>query len=872
MWHSLDKKEALEKLKTGEDGLSEKEISGRLVQYGKNELKQIHKINPFLIFLEQFKSIFIFILFAAAIFSFFIRHYVDFGVIMVIIILNSAIGFFQQYKAEKIISKMKELIVPKVKVIREGKISEVFSSEIVPGDILVISEGDRITADCRLLHSNDLQTNEAALTGESFPQDKSTEKISIDALLADRENMLYAGTIVVRGNAKALVVSTGMKTEFGKIAEKVQEIKQEKTPLEKKLDIFSKKIAFVVLVIAFLLVIVGIYNGEEIFQMILAGVALAVSVIPEGLPAVISITLALAIGRMQKYNALIRKLPAAETLGRTTVICTDKTGTLTKEEMVVTGIYCNDDFLKIEKDSFYLDKKKISPKTNLSLMQLLRAGIMCNNAQLEIQGKKLEILGDPTEKALVVSAYQSGFVKKIELEKEMRVKEYSFSSGRKMMSIIRKDKDKFTSYAKGAPDIIIHRCSKELLNGRVVNLTEKRKKEIFGAYEKMASDALRVLGFAYKEIPAKFNQEIAESNLIFLGFQGMLDTPRDEVKGAILECKNAGIKIKMITGDSVLTANAIAKMINLNGESIEGKEIEKLSNEEFEKAVEQKTIFARITPEIKLRIIKVLKEHGEIVAVTGDGVNDILALKEAHIGIAMGIRGTDVARDVSDIILLDDNFDTIVHAIREGRRVYDNMRKSIKAHISANADELFIVLAAIIFSMPLPFLPLAILWMNLITDSLPSLALGVEKEEEGIMKRKPINHNGNILSGIFKFIIFAGIVTFIVTMGIFLLFYQADLEKARTLALTTAVFCEMFVVLSCRSENKNIWEIGLFSNKFLLFSISVAVALQIIAIYTPLSAILGLKAISLGELFLALGMSSIVLIFFEITKFFKIKI
>jgi Ca2+-transporting ATPase len=821
MWHSLDKKEALEKLKTGEDGLSEKEISGRLVQYGKNELKQIHKINPFLIFLEQFKSIFIFILFAAAIFSFFIRHYVDFGVIMVIIILNSAIGFFQQYKAEKIISKMKELIVPKVKVIREGKISEVFSSEIVPGDILVISEGDRITADCRLLHSNDLQTNEAALTGESFPQDKSTEKISIDALLADRENMLYAGTIVVRGNAKALVVSTGMKTEFGKIAEKVQEIKQEKTPLEKKLDIFSKKIAFVVLVIAFLLVIVGIYNGEEIFQMILAGVALAVSVIPEGLPAVISITLALAIGRMQKYNALIRKLPAAETLGRTTVICTDKTGTLTKEEMVVTGIYCNDDFLKIEKDSFYLDKKKISPKTNLSLMQLLRAGIMCNNAQLEIQGKKLEILGDPTEKALVVSAYQSGFVKKIELEKEMRVKEYSFSSGRKMMSIIRKDKDKFTSYAKGAPDIIIHRCSKELLNGRVVNLTEKRKKEIFGAYEKMASDALRVLGFAYKEIPAKFNQEIAESNLIFLGFQGMLDTPRDEVKGAILECKNAGIKIKMITGDSVLTANAIAKMINLNGESIEGKEIEKLSNEEFEKAVEQKTIFARITPEIKLRIIKVLKEHGEIVAVTGDGVNDILALKEAHIGIAMGIRGTDVARDVSDIILLDDNFDTIVHAIREGRRVYDNMRKSIKAHISANADELFIVLAAIIFSMPLPFLPLAILWMNLITDSLPSLALGVEKEEEGIMKRKPINHNGNILSGIFKFIIFAGIVTFIVTMGIFLLFYQADLEKARTLALTTAVFCEMFVVLSCRSENKNIWEIGLFSNKFLLFSISV---------------------------------------------------
>ena len=872
MWYALDKKEVLEKLKTSEEGLSEKEASARLLQYGKNELKQINKTNPLMVFFQQFKSVFIIILFAAAIFSFFIKHYVDFGVIMAIILLNSAIGFFQQYKAEKIISKMKELLVPKVKVIREGKVSEILSSEIVPGDIMVISEGDKITADCRLLHVNELQVNEAVLTGESFPQNKSTEKISINALIANRKNMIYAGTTIVSGNAKAIVVSTGMKTEFGEIAEKVQEIKQEKTPLEKKLDIFSKKIAVVVLILAFLIVIAGIYEGEEIFQMILAGIALAVSVIPEGLPAVISITLAFAIKRMEKYHALVRKLPAGETLGRVTVICTDKTGTLTEEEMSVTEVYCNDDFLKIEEHSFYLDKKKISPEKNFDLMQLLKTGIMCNNARMEIKGKKLEVFGDPTEKALVLSAYKSGFVKKIELEREMRVKEYPFSSGRKMMSIIRKKDGKLISYSKGAPDVLIKRCSKELIGGSVRNLTEKRKTELLENYEKMASNALRVLGFAYKDISTNFNQEDAEEDLIFVGFQGMLDIPRREVKGAIMECKNAGIIVKMITGDSEITAKAIAKMINLDGESIDGSELEKISEEEFRKIVNQKTIFARINPDIKLRIIRVLKEEGEIVAVTGDGVNDILALKEAHIGIAMGIRGTDVARDVSDIILLDDNFNTIVHAIREGRKVYDNMRKSIKLHISANIDELLVVMTAILLSLPLPFLPLAILWMNLITDSLPSLALSVEKEEDNLMKRKPLNHNNNILKGISRFIIVAGCISFIATISLFLLFYQKDLEKARTMALTASVFCELFIALSCRSEDKNIWKLGLFSNKFMLFSILIAGVLQVIAIYTPLSTVFGLKAISIWELLLAIGASSLGFIFFEITKFFKIKI
>ncbi len=870
MWHALDKKEVLQKLKTSENGLSEKEASARLKKYGKNEIKQTSKMRPFAIFLEQFKSVFVLILFAAAIFSFFIKHYVDFGVIMVVVVINSFIGFFQQYKAEKIIIEMRELIVPKVKVIREGKISEIQSSGVVVGDIIMVSEGDKITADCRLLQVNELQANEAVLTGESFPQDKSSEKIIFGAALADRENILYAGTTIVRGNAMAVVVATGMETEFGRIAGLVQKIKMKKTPLEEKLDSFSKKVAAGVLILTIITIILGVNNGEEMFSMILAGISLAVSVIPEGLPAVISITLAFAIKRMQTYNALVRKLPAAETLGRVTVICTDKTGTLTEEKMSVTKIYCDNNHFEMKDNSFFLNGKKISPEKNPGLMQVLKTGVMCNNAHLEIKNKKVEVLGDPTEKALIVSAYNAGFVKKAELEKETRIREYSFSSSRKMMSIIRRKNGDFVNYSKGAPDVILKKCSRELVNGKVINLNEKRKKEILREYDKMASKSLRILAFAFKEIKEKFSQENAESELIFLGFQGMLDIPRKEVRTAIRECKTAGIEIKMITGDSELTAKAIAKMIDINEESINGVELEKLSPHEFDLAVREKTIFARITPELKLKIIQSLKKQKEIIAVTGDGINDVLALKEAHIGIAMGIRGTDVTRESADIILLDDNFGTIVNAIREGRKVYDNMKKSIKFHLSANFGELLLVLTALLISLPLPMLPLAILWMNLVTDALPSLALSVEKEEKDIMKRRSINSNEDILKGIYKFIIFAGVLSAVISLILFSSFYQ-DLGKARTITLTYFIFSEFFIALACRSEKRNIWEIGLFSNKFLLISILIAAGLQLAAIYTPLSQILGLTAISFNELILAVGLSSLGFVFLEIEKLIRKK-
>ena len=866
-WHSLEKKEVFQLLRSSENGISEHEASLRLKRYGRNEIKQITRINPFFIFLQQFKSVFIFILLFAAVFSLFIEHYIDFAVIFSIVLLNSLIGFFQQYKAEKTISEMKEMLAPRVRVLRQGKLAEIYSSELVPGDILFVSEGDKVMADCRLTDVNELETNEAVLTGESFPQKKSSERLAFDTELADRENMLFMGTTIVKGNARAIVVLTGMKTEFGRIAGLVQYPKIEKTPLEKKLDLFSKRIALVVLAVAAITVLLGLLRGEDKFNMLLAGISLAVSSIPEGLPAVIAITLALAIGRMKKRNALIRKLPAAETLGRTTVICTDKTGTLTLEEMTVTKLYCSNQYFDIKNNHFLYDNGRISPSRHKELMTLLKIGIMCNNARIE-RDKKIKVFGDPTEKAIVISADKAGLLKKEETEREIRVMEYSFSSKRKLMSIVRRTERGLVSYVKGAPDILLKRCTKELVNGRIILLNEKRRSELLSIYEGMASEALRVLGFAFKRLSKDFNQNNAENELVFAGLQGMMDPPRKEVKAAIGDCITAGIKVKMLTGDSLLTAVAVSKMIDLNGESIEAKELERLSEDEFDKAVREKTIFARITPELKLKIIKHLKEQKEIVAVTGDGVNDILALKEAHIGVAMGIRGADVAREVSDIILLDDNFASIVRAVREGRRVYDNIKKSIKFHLAANVDELLVVFFALLLAFPLPLLPLAILWMNLITDSLPSLAFTVEKEEKDIMRRKPRDPEETILDGIWKFILIAGIISFIVTLGLFVLFYKADLEKARTIALSVSVFCELFLAFTCRSD-KNIWKIGVFSNKFLVYSVLGAFILQLVAIYTPLSTIFGFKALSLGELALVIVASSLGLIFFETAKAIK---
>jgi|SRR3989344_4537034 len=868
-WHAITKEEVLKKLDSNEHGLSDSEAKKRLEKFGKNELKQISNFSALKILFEQFKSVFIVILFAAAIFSFFIKHYIDVVVILAIVIINSSIGFFQQYKAERIIAEMKQLLVPKVRVFRNNILQEVLSSEIVPGDIILVSEGDKIMADCRVIHSNDIETNEAALTGESFPQKKSSEILKFDLELADRKNMLYMGTAIVAGNGKALVVSTGMNTEFGEIAGLVQKITSPRTPLEEKMDSFSRKIALAVIILASITALIGFLRGEDLFNMILTGVSLAVAVIPEGLPAVIAIALAFSIGRMQKHNVLVRTLPSAETLGRTTVICVDKTGTLTEEEMTVTKLYCNNKEYEIKNHSFFENTKEIkNPLKIKELAQLIKIGIMCNNARIEKQGSKiLSIFGDPTEKAFVISADKAGLYKKEETEKENRLIEYSFSSKRKLMSIVRKNNHLPISYVKGAPDIILKNSTSELRNGKIIHLTAQRKLELLEVYHKMASQALRVLGFAYKTVPSRFNQQVAEDNLIFVGFQGIIDPPRKEVKQAIKECLDAGIKIKMLTGDSILTAIAVSNMIGLDGGSIEGKDLEKLSEEEFDDIIRERTIFARITPEIKYKIVQSLKKQNETVAVTGDGINDVIALKDAHIGVAMGIRGTDVARESSDIILLDDNFASVVNAVSEGRRVYDNLKKSIKFHLAANIHELFIVMFALILAFPLPMLPLAILWINLITDTLPSIALSVEPADKEIMKRKPSSYNDGILNNLKSFIITAGIISFIASMTLFLVYYNltGNIAIARTIATTACAVSEFFLVFACRSD-KTLWKIGLFSNKLLIYSVLAAFSLQLIAIYSPLGAVFGFVPLTASQLGITILVSSAAFVFFESKK------
>ena len=842
-WHELDLKEVLKELKTSEKGLDELEAKNRYKKYGPNTIKRIKKKSKILLFLSQFNSLLVFVLIAAALISFSIGHVIDASVIMFIVIINAIIGFIQEYKAEEIIEKLKRSLDYDVTVLRDGKHRSISSKSLVPGDIIILNEGDKVLADCRIIQNNNLRVNEAVLTGESFPVEKSLKTLSKNIVLAERVNMLYAGTSISDGNCIAVVVETGEKTEFGKLAELVQKTESEKMPLEKKLDSFSKKISVAIITLVTILFFIGVYSGISKFEMFLTSVSLAVSAIPEGLPAIIAIALAVAIKRMYKSNTLIRRLPAAETLGRATVICTDKTGTLTEEELNVDKIYSN---------GFY----SLNSKKTKNLLQVLKIGILCNNARDEGEA----ILGDPTETALIKSAKRFGLLKKKETEENTRIKEYSFSSERKLMSIVRENGRIKTSYVKGAPNLVLERCTKEFVNNKIQPLTGKRRIELMEISKDMENSGLRVLGFAFRPI-TQIKQEQAENHMIFSGFQGMIDPPRKEVKHAVQQALNAGIEVKIITGDSALTTRAIADKIGLTGEIIEGKEFDALNEEDWHDIVKQKTIFARVTPKQKLKIIEILKEQKQTVAVTGDGVNDILALKKADIGVSMGIRGADVARDSSEIVLLDDNFASIVRAIREGRRVYDNLKKSIKFLLATNMTEIFVVVLALLLNLPLPLLPLSILWINLVTETLPALALSVEPAEDGIMKRKP--EKDGLFSGIWHWIIIAGILSFI---SGFLVFVYAQnhysLEVARTMAVTSIVFFEWFFVFTCKSD-KSLIKTGMMNNKWLIYAVLISAALHFLAIYTPLAIAFSFVSLNLTQIGITLLGGVFSLILFE---------
>ena len=867
-----DKKieDVLTELKTSKNGLTEKEAAARLLVYGPNEIKSEKKISPIRIFLEQFHSFVIYILIAALAISIFLGETVDAIVIGIIVVLNAIFGFIQEYRAEKSIEALKKLSSLKATVIRDNHEKDIDAKLLVPGDILKLDTGDKIPADSRLIEAVELQTQEASLTGESSPVKKELKVLAPKTQLADRINMVFSGTIISSGKGKAVVTHTGMRSQIGRIAKLIEEAGADETPLQKKLDQLGKWLGIITIIIASIVFLGGVLKGGSLLEFFIVAVSLAVAAIPEGLPAVVTISLAIGVQRMVKRNALIRKLPSVETLGSTTVICTDKTGTLTKNEMTVKKIYANNKIIDVtgsgydKEGAFLHENKKINP---LEIDILLRIGALNNDANFD--GK--DVIGDPTEAALIVSAAKAGIAKEAIQNKYPRKDELPFTSERKIMTTMHSIEGEEFAYAKGAPEVILNLCTSIYENGRIKKLTEQKKAEILGINAQFANSALRVLGFAYKTL---MNKDRAEKNLIFVGLQGMMDPPREEVKEAIRKCARAGIKVVMITGDNQITAKAVAQEIGISGKSITGSELEKLTESDLENYVEDIAIYARVNPEHKNKIVAALRKKGHIVAMTGDGVNDAPALKKADIGISMGIMGTDVAKEASDMILTDDNFASIVNAIEEGRGIYDNIKKFVEYLLSSNLGEVLTIFTAIMIGLPLPLIAIMILWINLVTDGLPALALSVDPAEPNIMERKPRkNHDKIVSNAIIVRMLLVGIVMMVGTLAIFTLSNpDENLAYAQTMAFSTLMFFQMFNVLNCRSEFSSLFKIGVFSNMRLWGAIIVSLLLQALVINTPLSRFFSTVPLSMMDWLTAILVASSVFIIVEIYKYAVVKI
>ena len=841
----------LQEMKSSVKGLSEGEAKARIEKYGPNELTAVAGKGKLAIFLEQFSSFIVYILIAATIISALLGEYVDAVVIGIILVLNAVMGFIQEYKAEKSIDALKRLASPQCVVIRDGKEKKVFSNTIVPGDILFLEPGEKIPADARILTEMNLTIEEASLTGESVPVHKHKDAISKSATLGDRKNMLYSSTIVTEGHGTAVVVGTGMNTQIGKIAHMIQSAPVEETPLQKRLKRLGTKLGMITIVVCVIVFFTGILRGGSVLEMFLAAVSLAVAAIPEGLPAVVTISLALGVQKMVKRNALIRKLPSVETLGSTTVICTDKTGTLTQNEMTVTKLYVDHETVEVS-GTGYSPEGKIGRKVD-SL--LFRIGVLCNDASLDKDEKDWKITGDPTEGCLLTVAEKAG-VDHNGLQKRLpRIDEKGFDSTRKMMTTIHKEGKKVFAYTKGAPDQIVKGCSKILVKGKVRKITAKDKEDILGANDGYASHALRVLGFAYQPLSSKYSKKGLEKDMIFVGLQGMIDPPREEVKIAIEKCRSAGIKVVMITGDYKQTAVAVGEKIGLVGKAVEGEEIDKI---DLDKHVEDIAIYARVDPEHKLKIVKALKKKGHIVAMTGDGINDAPALKQADIGVSMGITGTDVAKDASDMVLTDDNFTSIVNAVEEGRNIYDNIKKFVNYLLSSNMGEVLVLFVAMLIgfsdsagAIVLPLVAIQILWMNLITDGLPALALGVDPVDPRSMEKPPRPPGSTIISRNMAWSIV--VIGILVCVGTLYVFKRGlpDVTHARSMALTTIIVLEIVRLEMIRSQ----YHTKTLSNGWLNLAVLTVLGLQMIVLYTPLNHIFKVVPLSLGDWGLILSVS-----------------
>ena len=873
-WWSLTSEEVLQELRARPAGLTAKEAEERLERYGENVLREEARETRLQVFLRQFKSILIAILVIAAVVSFLVGEPQDAAAILIIVVLNALLGYTQEWQAGEAIEALKKMLVQRAVVIRDGEQQEIDAAGVVPGDIVLLEMGERVPADLAIVEATSLQVDEAPLTGESAPVDKAPGRLPPGTGLAERSNMTFAGTTVVNGRGQGVVVATGMETEFGKIAGLSQLVTAEATPLSRQMDVLGRDIGFIALGIAALAVVVGLLQQRGLLEMFLVGVSLAVAVIPEGLPAVVTLTLAIGIKTMMQKNCLIRRLPASETLGAVSVICTDKTGTLTRNEMAVVRVKTPGAEVAVTgtgyapEGEFLLDGRAIDPGDYPGLRQFLRAVLLCNHATIAHDGVGgWRIFGTPTEGALVVAAAKAGLSRDDAPE---AAGEFSFDSTRKRMTIIYREDDGDVAYVKGAPEVLLARSSGVLVDGSVVALTDDLRETIREEIAGYASGGLRVLGAAYRPLPAGLPRtaDAVEEELVFLGFAGILDPPRPEAAEAIRLCRSAGIDVIMITGDNPLTAYAIAEDLGLPSEgALTGTDLEALTDDELEERLRVTKVLSRVTAAHKLRVIDILSRKRAVIAMTGDGVNDAPALKKASIGIAMGIKGTDVAKESSDMVLVDDNFASIVAGVEEGRREYDNIARFTRYLLSSNVGEIVAIVGGLLLGLPLILIPVQILWINLITDGLTALALGLEPAEKDVMQQRPRDPGEPILTrAAFTIILALGAWLGLLTLYVFSGLYDIDLDRARTMAFTGLIVFELYNVLNFRSFRFPLHRIGFFSNPALLYAILGSLALQVLVVYVPvfqdflgtapltladwgLIALLGLPVLLAGEVY-----------------------
>lgn len=838
-WYQQHHQQALDALQSAETGLSSQEAQHRLAQYGPNKLAEEESISRLQILLHQFKSPLIYILLIAALVTLLLKEYIDSGVILAVVLLNAVIGYLQEFKAEESVRALKSLLVAKARVIRDDHEQEIPGHELVPGDVVLLASGSRVPADLRLLHDIELRIDEAMLTGESLPADKSTAVLTETNLTpADQTNMAFMGTAVVNGRARGLVVATGARTILGTIAGEVRSIGQVKAPIQHKIEQFARTIGLLVLGAAGILFGIGLLLGETVKTMFMVAVAAAVATIPEGLPIVVTIAMAVGVARMAKHNAIVRKLPAVETLGSTTVICSDKTGTLTRNEMTVTSLYDGHQQYRISGTGYepdgqvLLDDTAVTTADNRELALLLRIGLLCNESDVYEEDGRFKVDGDPTEGALITAAMKAGLQSELERETYTQLAMVPFESERGYMATLHQQGEKRVIFVKGAPERVLEMCT----------VTEQQLKDATGMATGFAAQGMRVLAFAWKEAAPDqdgLGHHDTASGLTFAGLQGMIDPPRPEAIEAIAGCKKAGIRVVMITGDHGVTAQAIGRQLGIidqDGIVLTGRDLEAMDDDALYERVNSVSVFARVAPDHKLRITRQLIRHGQVVAMTGDGVNDAPALKAAHIGVAMGITGTDVAKEASDMVLTDDNFASIFSAVREGRIVFDNLRKVTFFLLPTGIASIISIMIAMVMGVPIPYLPAQLLWINLVTNGLQDVSLAFEPGEKGILKRPPRDPQEGIMS---RLLIQRTVLVGMVIAGgvawnyISALQAGASLEHARTVAVTTMVFFQFFQAWNSRSEYDSIFSINPLGNPFLFYSMIAAGLAQLAFIYAP---------------------------------------